>query len=248
MTRMRSTRLIGGLMLAFVMMLGIAANGVSAQDATPAPSSSFPVNIIFVNAMTSLSAVDVYINGDEQEQRVAEGLAYGQASAEYTGTAPGTVVVVKQNVSWGVDSWLFNTLIPTQAGGTYVVVISDFILIPVQMDLSASTDGARTIGVHAAAQAPAVDIYTTPAGQEFSIGNVVPLVSNLSYGHTTTGGFTPAGSYDLRVTQTGTDTVAFEQTGTTVDAGNSYVYVLIGKPGSTEQPLTVVTVSKPLAS
>ena len=249
MTRAVSTRLIGGLLLSFAMLLGIAAKGVAAQDATPEAASSFPVTITFINAMTSLDAVDVYINGDDKDQRVVEGLKYGDTSEEFTGTAPGTVVLIKQNVNFGIDYWLFNTLVPTAAGGNYVIVISDFVLIPVQMDLSTTPgDGARTIGVHAAAQAPAVDIYATPSGQDVSLGNVVPVISDLAYGRTTTGAVTAAGSYDLRVTQTGSDTVALEQDGVTIDANMSYVFVIIGKPGSTEQPLTLISVSKATAS
>ncbi|MEZ4504607.1 MAG: hypothetical protein R2848_01815 [Thermomicrobiales bacterium] len=94
------------------------------------------MTITFVNAMTSLDAVDVYINGDDKDQRVVEGLAYGDTSAEFTGTAPATAILVKQNVSWGIDRWLYNTLVPTEAGKSYVIVISDFVIIPVVLDTS----------------------------------------------------------------------------------------------------------------
>ncbi len=242
----RIGQLLAALLLA-VAVLPMVGQGIAAQDSTPA-AESFPVSITFVNGMTSLGAVDVYINGDKEEQRVAEGLEYGTTSESFEGTAPGTVIVIKQNVNWGVDRYLFNTLVPTEAGGTYVVVISDFILIPVKMDLSAAGDNAHSVGIHGAAQAPAVDIYVTPSGQEFSIGNVVPLITDLGYGFTTAGGPAVPGSYDLRLTQTGTDTIAVEQDGVEIEAGMSYVFVIIGKPGSTEQPLTVVTVAQPTAS
>ena len=200
--------------------------------------------MIFVNAMTSLESVDVYVNGDEEEQRVVEGLEYGTVSEEFQGTAPGTVVVVKQNVNLGFDQYLFNTLIPTAAGNTYVIVISDFLISPVQLDTSATAgDGARTVGVHAASQAPAVDLYVTPAGEAFSIGDVVPLIAGLQYGYTTAGGPAATGSYDVRLTQSDSDALVLEQAGIAIDANLSYAFVLIGKPGSTEQPLTLISVS-----
>jgi hypothetical protein len=225
-------------------MLGMSGT-VAAQDGTPETASSFPVNVTFVNGLTSLDAVDVYINGDDENQRVVEGLEYGTVSETFEGSAPATLVVIKQNVNLGFDRYIFDTLVPTEAGKSYVIVISDLLILPVELDLTATGDDtARSIGVHAAAQAPAVDIYVTPAGQEFSIGDVVPLITDLSYGNATTGGPAVPGSYDLRLTQTGTDTVALEQAGVEVEAGNSYVFAIIGKPGSTEQPLTVLSVSE----
>ncbi|MEZ4504606.1 MAG: hypothetical protein R2848_01810 [Thermomicrobiales bacterium] len=71
----------------------------------------------------------------------------------------------------------------------------------------------------------------------------MPLITNLQYGFSTGGGTADPGSYDLRATATGTDTVALQQDGVTIEANTSYVFVVIGKPGSTEQPLTLVTVS-----
>jgi hypothetical protein len=245
----RFTKLIASIAVA-LMVIGAGGAVVSAQDSgTPAASNSFPVNITFVNGMTSLSAVDIYINGTDKDQRVVEGLKYGDVSESFEGTAPGTVVTVKQNVNFGIDRYLYQTLVPTAAGQSYVVVISDFVLIPVQLDLSKAPDGgARTVAVHAAAEAPAVDIYATPSGQKFAIGNAVPAVTNVKYGTSTAGSTVAAGSYDINLTQTGTDTEVLQQDGVTIDAGQSYVFVLIGQPGSTEQPLTLLTVSQPLAS
>ncbi|HET9661432.1 MAG TPA: DUF4397 domain-containing protein [Thermomicrobiales bacterium] len=245
----RFAKLVFGLTLA-LMLASIGSAAVAAQDSgTPAAQGSFPVSITFVNGMTSLSAVDVYLNGTDKDQRVVEGLKYGDVSESFEGTAPGTVVTVKQNVNFGIDRYLYQTLVPTAAGQSYVVVISDFVLIPVQVDLSqAAADAARTVAVHAASEAPAVDIYATPSGQQFSIGNVVPVVTNVKYGTSTAGGTVVAGAYDINLTQTGTDTEVLQQDGVTIDAGQSYVFVLIGQPGSTEQPLTLVTVSQPLVS
>src|SRR5687768_15741090 len=99
---------IGVLMLSSLMATGVA---IAAQDSTPADQETFPVNIRFLNAMTSLDAVDVYINGDESEQRVVEGLEYGTVSETFEGTAPVTGVLIKQNVNAGYDRYIFNTIV-----------------------------------------------------------------------------------------------------------------------------------------
>ncbi len=238
-----------GLVIIGAMAFGFAGSSLSAQESTPNDAQSggsFPVKITFVNAMTSLGSIDVYINGDEEGQRVAEGLEYGTVSDTFDGTAPGTIIVVKQNVNWGFDRYLFETLVPTEAGKNYIVTISDFLITPTEVDLTATEPGAaRTRGVHAAAQAPSFDVYATPSGEAFSVGSLVPLISDLAYGRVTEGGPAMAGSYDLRLTATGTDTVALESPGVTVEAGQVYTFIIIGKPGSTEQPLTLLPVVFP---
>jgi len=244
MTVVRSLKHWLGAALVAALLVGMSGTLVAAQDGTPEAGSDFPTTIRFINGLTSLGSVDVYINGDESEQRIIEGLEYGTVSEEFDGTAPGTVVVIKQNVNWGVDRYLFNTLIPTEAGKSYVVTISDFFLIPVEFNTSPTDDGsARTVGVHAAAQAPSMDIYVAASGG--AVG--VKVISDLSYGNATEGSTPEAGTFDLTLTQTGTETVALEQPGIEVAEGNSYVFVIIGKPGSTEQPLTVLSVSAPTA-
>ena len=245
-------RRFGTLALALALMamsaLAIGMGSVVAQDSTPpADGDSFPVNIRFLNAMTSLDKVDVYINGDESDQRVVEGLEYGTVSDAFTGTAPVTGVVVKQNVT-GFDRYIYSTVVPTEAGKEYLVVITDLILIPTEFDSSRTGAGmARARVVHAAPQAPAVDIYASEAGSGISLGDLVPVISNLSFGGATDGGELAAGTYDITATQAGTTNVALEVPGVAVDAGQVYTFVVIGTPGSTEQPLSVVPVSVPAA-
>ena len=207
---MRSTRgiasWIGVAAIAF-MLFGMSGSVATAQDASPEAATDFPVHITFVNALTSLGSVDVYINGDEEEQRVVEGLEYGTISEQFDGTAPGTGIVVKQNVNVGFDRYLFSTLVPTEAGKSYVITISDLILIPVEFNTSSVADGsARTIGVHAAAQAPAFDVYVNVAGETGDATAYRPGLWRVTDGNTP-----PAGTYDITLTQTGTDTVALEQ-------------------------------------
>lgn len=237
---------MAALAIALMLLSGLAMTGtvVKAQDSTPADQQSFPVHIRFLNAVTSLDAVDVYINGDESDQRVAEGLAYGAVSDVYEGTAPITGVLVKIKYDPGIDQYLFNTIVPTEAGKEYLIVISDLALIPTEFDQSSLAPGmARARVVHAAAQAPAFDIYASEAGGGIALTDLVPIISDIRYLQVTDGGELAAGSYDVNVTATGTDTVAISVDGMAFDAGQVYTIVAIGTPGDTEKPLTLVPVS-----
>jgi hypothetical protein len=220
---------------------------VQAQDATP--GNEFPVNIRFLNAMTSVGAIDVYINTDEQSGRVVEGLEYGVVSDAYQGTAPVSAVIIKQNVNNGFDRYLYQVVVPTEAGKEYLVIVSDLLIIPTEMDLSATdVDMARVRAVNAAAQAPALDFYLSRASDSVAPGDLSPVVTDVRFGQATDGGTLPSGSYDLTGKATGTDTVAVESTGVTIDAGQSYTFVVIGTPGSTEMPLTILPVSQAVAA
>ena len=238
---------IAALLLSFwaisAMTMGIGA--VQAQDSTPASDEAFPVNIRFLNAMTSLDKVDVYINGDESDQRVVEGLEYGTTSEAFTGTAPVTAVVVKQNVT-GFDRYIYNTIVPTEAGKEYLVVITDLILIPTEFDQSQTgDDAARARLINAAPQSPSLDIYASESGSGVSLGDLVPVITGISFAGVTDGGELAAGSYDIVAAEAGTTNTAFETPAVALDAGQVYTLVVIGTPGSTEQPLSIVSVSVP---
>ena len=238
MVRLRKFALFAASLAMIATFFG-SVGMANAQEA-----QAFPVNIQFFNAMTSLDMVDVYINGDSDEYRVAQGLEYGQVSDVYTGTAPATAVLVKMDVNLSFDRYLFNTIIPTEAGKSYLVVISDLILIPTEFDQSAlDPDMARARAINAAAQSPALDIYASMAGDMASPTSAEPIVSDLSFGNVTDGGDLPAGSYDVSAMAAGTTTVATEAAGVAMDAGQVYAVVIYGKPGDTDSPLTITTVS-----
>jgi len=215
-------------LMMMVSVVSIGAGSASAQD-----QATFPVTARFLNAMTAVDQINVYLNGADKDQRVIEGLKYGEVSEPVELTAPATNVLIKQVNDLGFDPWLFNTVVPSMAGGEYLIVISDFVLIPTQVDTAATADGsARVRLIHAAAQAPAVDVTVN--------GEAGP--TNLRYGFATDAGELPAGSYDFQLLGAGTTTVALDLPGTALEAGKIYTFVAIGKPGSTEQPLTVVPV------
>jgi hypothetical protein len=217
-------------------VLPLLAHGAAAQDATPANQESFPVKARFINAMTSVGTIDVDLNDDDN--RIIQGLDYGKVSDEVELTAPVSNIIVKEPRDFQYDLWLFNTIVSTQAGGTYVITVSDFLIIPVQVDTSPLGDRmARGRLVHASAQAPAIDV----------LANDKPTrVTNLRYGSASDTGELPAGTYDFKLNQTGTSTTALDVPSTALDAGQSYVMVLIGKPGSTEQPLATINVATPV--
>jgi Domain of unknown function (DUF4397) len=215
------------------------ARPVAAQDATATTQPSFPTSAVFLNAMTSVGTIDIDLNDDDN--RVVEGLDYGKVSDPVELTAPVSNIIVKEPQNLQFDQWLFNTIVPTQAGQSYVITISDALIIPVAVDLSPIRGNiAHARMVHAALQAPPLDLYVND--------QVLPLVKNLKYGLATDTGDVQAGTYELKLTQTGTTTVALDVPNTTLDAGQAYTLVIIGKPGSTEQPLTIVTISQAVSS
>ncbi len=238
-------------MIAVVAVMMLSASFLAAMPVAQAQDSAneFPVNIRFVNAMTSLDKIDVYVNGDEEAQRVVEGLEYGVVSDAYEGTAPVTAVVVKQNVNVGFDRYLYQIVVPTEAGKDYLVIVSDLLIIPTEMDLSATgADQARVRAVNAAAQSPALDFYVTRASEATVVGDLNPVVTDIRFGQATDAGELPAATYDITGKATGTDEVAVESSGVAIDAGQSYTFVVIGSPGSTDHPMTILAVGQATTS
>jgi hypothetical protein len=232
--------------IAAIVALGVgmlsAMPVARAQDAT---GSEFPVNIRFLNAMTTVGKIDIYINSDEKEQRVAEGLEYGVVSDVYEGTAPLTGVVVKKNVNNGFDSYLYQIVVPTEAGKDYLVIVSDLLVIPTEMDLTAvDGDKARVRAVNASAQSPALDFFISRSSEGTVLGDLSPVVTDVRFGLATDAGEVPAASYDVTATATGTDTVAVQSNGFSMEAGQSYTLVVIGSPGDTDTPLTILPVGE----
>jgi Domain of unknown function (DUF4397) len=224
---------------ALLLVLGAASFALpaAAQDATPAPT--FPVTARFVNAMTSVETIDIDLNDDDN--RIVQGLDYGKVSDPVEVTAPASNIIVKQPRNNQFDLWLFNTIVPTQAGQSYVITVSDLLVIPVQVDTTvAGADGASGRLVHAAAQAPPVDVYVKDEAR--------PRITGLKYGSASDTGNVPPGTYDLKLNQTGTTTLVVDAPNTTFDAGQAYTFVLYGKPGSTEQPLSLLTISQAVSS
>jgi len=231
------------LSISFVAAMPVA----QAQDSTPV--SDFPVNIRFLNAMTAVDTIDVYVNGDQEEQRVAEGLEYGVVSDAYQGTAPVTGVVIKKNQNNGFDQYLYQIVVPTEAGKDYLVVVSDLLIIPTELDLtSTGADQARIRAINAAAQSPSLDFYLSRTDAATAVGAVAPVASDVRFGGGTDAGEVPAGAYDITANATGTDTLAVQSSGVAIDAGQSYTFVVIGSPGSTDTPLTILPVSAAAAA
>lgn len=232
---MRIRKWLGLPIVAALVASVVMTVGVAAQDATPEVSEqpSFPVTVTFLNAMTAQKNVDVYVNGSDSDERVVEGLDYGTFSAPFEGTAPATTVVIKQNVNLAFDRWLFNAIVPTEAGRQYVIIISDYVLIPLQVNTSAMAGGGASARIaHAAAQAPAVDVLVD--------GTVA--VENLQYGRASDeAGELAAGDYAISLNATGTDTEALDGGTLTLQDAKAYVFVIIGEPESSEEPLEIVT-------
>src|SRR5262245_35448559 len=195
---------------ALLLLLGAASFALpaAAQD-NGTPAASFPVTARFVNAMTSVDKIDIDLNDDDN--RVVQNLEYGKVSDPIELTAPASNIIVKEPRNNQFDLWLFNTIVPTQAGQSYVITVSDLLVIPVQVDKTAAgADGASGRLVHAAAQAPPVDV----------LANDKPTrVTGLKYGGASDTGKVPPGTYNFKLNQTGTSTLVVDAPNITMDAG-----------------------------
>jgi hypothetical protein len=216
------------LALILSMSMGLMPSQVAAQDTT------FPVTARFVNAMTTFNNLFVSLNSDDN--KIVDELDYGQISDPVELTAPVSEIIVKQNENLQFDKWLYDTIVPTQAGQEYVIIISDLLLIPTQVDTSAmAPDAARGRIVNASAQSPALDVLVNDS--------TTPVVTALKYGSATDSAGIAVGTSKVVFNATGTTTAALTVDSVTVNAGSIYTWIVIGNPSSTEKPLAVVAVT-----
>lgn len=111
-------------------------------------------------------------------------------------------------------------------------MVSDFVIVPVEINTTATQEGnGRARVVHGSSQAPSIDVLV----------NDDVVIEGLQYGRASDAGELPAGEYSVKLNAAGTSTTALDLGQVPVEANKSYVLIAIGEPGSTEEPLTVVS-------
>jgi hypothetical protein len=91
--------------------------------------------------------------------------------------------------------------------------------------------------VHAAPDAPQVDVYVTEPGA--SLGSATPLGS-FSFGQTLGPVDVPAGDYQVRVTLAGTTTVVFDSGTLALDGGSDLLIAAVANTGAGAAPISLV--------
>lgn len=171
--------------------------------------------------------VDVVVNGST----VATNVAYKAASAYLTVPAASTEIEVRPT---GTTTDVINTKVTLAKKTDYTVLATNLVasIEPLVLtdDNSAPASGKVKVRlVHGAPSAPPVDIYVTAPGADISA--VAPTLSNVPF--KTASGYlsVDAGSYEVRVTPTGTKTVVIDSGTVALTAGQIRTIIAVDNVG-----------------
>lgn len=119
-------------------------------------------------------------------------------------------------------------------GRDYTVIASGLVSaiapLVLQDDNTAPAAGnVRIRAIHGAPSAPAVDIYVTPPGAD--LAGAAPALSNVGFGDVADYLEAPAGTYQVRVTPTGSKTVVIDSGSLTLASGQVRTAIAVDAPG-----------------
>jgi hypothetical protein len=200
------------LLAASVAAIGIFASSASAQSAD--------ARLRVLHASPDAPAVDVYLDGSEAISDLAfdditdyvavpsgaHNVQVFPASADGTGDP---VIEADVTLDAGVDY--------TVAAVGLLAAIEPLVLVDDNSDPAAGQ--AKLRFVHASPDAPAVDIYADGAGV---------VVPNAAFKDASDYLALDAGTYDLEVRAAGTETVALDLPGITLEEGKTYTAFAVG--------------------
>lgn len=150
--------------------------------------------------------VDVLVDGGS----VLENVPYTAASEFLPLTAGKRRITV---TATGTNTAVIDAELDLGHNTDYLVVaagkVAEIAPIVATADRSAPPEGSARVRVlHAAASAPAVDVYVTAPGADF--GTAEPVLSNVPFRAISDYLTVPAGSYDVSVTVAGTNDIAIQ--------------------------------------
>lgn len=205
-------------------LLGAVALGACDDDDPTAPATTAQLRV--VHASPNAPNVDVLVDG-----AVALANVPYRAASSYLAVPAGTREL--QVRAAGTTTTVIDADAPLAAGSAYTVLATGLLanIAPLVLtdDLSAPAAGnARVRLVHAAPSAGAVDIYVTAPTAD--IAAAAPTLANVPFRAASDYLQVPAGTYRVRVTPTGTKTVAIDVEATLV-AGQVRTAVAVDAPG-----------------
>jgi hypothetical protein len=211
----------------------VAGCGSGSGTITPPAASLAQVRV--VHASPDAPNVDVLADGS----RVLTNVPY-TASSGYLPVPAGTRNV-RVNPT-GSSTSVINTDLNLIGQTSYTVLATGRVanIAPLALldDRSAPTAGnAKVRLVHAAPGAANVDIYVTAPSA--SLVGETPVLSNVPFRAASDYLELPAGSYQIRITPTGTQTVAIDTGAVTLNAGAIRTGIALGDPG-VGQALTAI--------
>ena len=215
----RLSRALLGILTAASTLVGTFA----LSAATPAAAQQVDTaRVRVVHASPDAPAVDVYLN----DSKAITNLAF-KASSDFAAVPAGSYAV-KVTATGATDAVISATL-PLEAGQSYTVVavgrLADITARVYQDDTSALAAGkARLRVIHASPNTPGVDVAVT--------GGPV-LITNLAFPNASDNLTVDAGTYNVEVRPTGTQTAALSAPGLALDAGKYYTVLAVGLLGET---------------
>lgn len=215
--------------LTCLFTLALLALGCGSGSNTPA------ARLRVVHASPNAPAVDVLVDNN----REVSGAPYTTSSA-YLNLVPGTRNI-KVNAA-GTATTVINANLPL-ASGTDTTVIATNRLASIEPLVLTDNNTAPTAGniklrlVHAAPGAGNVDIYVT--APDANLATATPNFTNVAFKGVAPYLSVPAGTYRVRITPTGTKTVAIDSGSVALTSGQIRTAVAIGDPG-VNQPLSAL--------
>lgn len=214
---------LGRALLGILTAASTLVGAFALSAATPAAAQQADTaRVRVVHASPDAPAVDVYLN----DSKAITNLAF-KASSDFAAVPAGSYAV-KVTATGATDAVISATL-PLEAGQSYTVVavgrLADITARVYQDDTSALAAGkARLRVIHASPNTPGVDVAVT--------GGPV-LITNLAFPNASDNLTVDAGTYNVEVRPTGTQTAALSAPGLALDAGKYYTVLAVGLLGET---------------
>ena len=210
------------LFLGFAAAALVAGCGDDESGTGPAADGAMRV----VHASPDAPSVDVLVDN----AKVLSSVPYLGASS-YLDVPAGTRNV-KVNAA-GTSTTVIDADVPVTAGRDYTVIagglVSEIAPIVLEDDRTAPAAGnAKVRAVHGAPSAPAVDIYVTAPGAD--LATATPTLTGVPFGAASDYLSIPAGDYQVRVTPTGTKTVAIDSGPVSLVAGQVRTVIAVDSP------------------
>lgn len=202
------------------LAMGLVAAMVGAITLVSAASAGSDANVRVLHASPDAPAVDVFVDGTE----AISDLAF-DAITDYVALPAGdhNIQVFPASADGSGDP-VIDADVSLDGGSDYTVaavgLLADIEPLLLVDDNSAPAAGEANLRfVHASPDAPAVDIYADGAGV---------VVPNASFKNASDYLNLPSGTYDLEVRAAGTETVALDLPGVSLEEGNVYTAFAVG--------------------
>lgn len=194
---------------------------------TPTPAPTPTARLRVVHASPDAPNVDVLVDNTV----VLTNVPY-RATSNYL-TVPSGTRNIKVNAT-GTSTTVIDANVPLTANSDTTVLATGRLagIQPLVLtdDNSAPTSGNIKVRlVHAAPGASNVDIYVTAPGAD--LADEVPTLTNVPFRAASGYLGVPAGTYQVRITPTGTKTVAIDSGALSLSAGQIRTGVAVGDPG-----------------